>query len=231
MSAVAATIVVMAKECVPGRVKTRLHPPLTLEQAARVAAASLADTLDAAVASGLAVVVCADGDVSVPAGVASFPQVEGGLDERIGTAFDHVEGRVILIGMDTPHVDPNVLRALAAEWPDDVDAFFGPALDGGFWLLGLAELPEGRRGGRTRGDLVRGVPMSSAETGRVQRARLVSAGLGVADIDPLTDIDDLDSLRDVAARLPARGHLARLLPELGFDWVSVGADLERCDRS
>ena len=41
------TIVVIAKECLPGRVKTRLHPPLSLEQAAALAAASLDDTLGA----------------------------------------------------------------------------------------------------------------------------------------------------------------------------------------
>ena len=33
------TVVVICKEAVPGKVKTRLHPPLTLEQAAEVAAA------------------------------------------------------------------------------------------------------------------------------------------------------------------------------------------------
>lgn len=223
MSASAAIVVVMAKECVPGRVKTRLHPPLTLEQAAHVAAASLADTIDAAVASGLAVVVCADGDVPVPAGVGSFAQVDGGLDQRIAAAFDQVEGPVLLIGMDTPQADPSVLRALAVGWSDDVDAYFGAAPDGGFWLLGLADLPEGRRGGQTRGDLVRGVPMSSAETGRAQRARLVAAGLRVVDIDSLTDIDDLASLREVSARLPEDGHLAQLLPELGLAGVSVDA--------
>ena len=42
------TLIVIAKECVPGRVKTRLHPPFSLEQAAEIASACLADTLDAA---------------------------------------------------------------------------------------------------------------------------------------------------------------------------------------
>ena len=41
-------LVVIAKECLPGRVKTRLHPPFTMAEAAAIAAASLADTLAAA---------------------------------------------------------------------------------------------------------------------------------------------------------------------------------------
>jgi len=215
MSGGQTTIVVMAKECIPGRVKTRLHPPLSYEDAARVAAASLADTLAAVAVSGLPVVVCAQGHVDVEAGVGSIPQVEGGLDERIAAAFDAVEGRVLLVGMDTPQLDPHLLRRIAEEWPDDVDAFFGAAFDGGFWLLGLDDLPAGRLGGCTRGDLVRGVPMSTDRTGSDQRARLTDAWLRVVDVAPLTDIDDLASLREVSVEVPAGGCLARLLPELG----------------
>ncbi|WP_091227677.1 DUF2064 domain-containing protein [Microbacterium sp. 3J1] len=215
MSATTTTIVVMAKECLPGRVKTRLHPPLTLDDAARVAAASLADTLDTVVGTGLDVVVCAQGEVPVPAGVAVIPQVAGGLDERIAAAFDAVDGRVLLIGMDTPQCDPQLLVGIAADWPDDVDAFFGAAHDGGFWLLGLEGPRSERLVGLRRGDLVRGVPMSTAETGRRQRARLVDAGLRVAEVAALTDIDDLASLREVSRDLVPGGRLARLLPELG----------------
>lgn len=216
------TIVVMAKECVPGRVKTRLHPPFTLEDAARIAAASLADTLAAVGATGLPVVVCAQGEIALPAGFDSIPQVAGGLDDRIAAALDSCTGRVLLIGMDTPQVDPVLLRAFADEWSDDVDAWFGPAEDGGFWLLGLDDLPRERLGGRPRGDLVRGVPMSAPDTGLLQRERLVDAWLRIASAPPLTDIDDLASLREVSSVLPAGGHLARLLPHLGVD-LEAGA--------
>lgn len=216
MSAAEATIVVMAKECIPGRVKTRLHPPLSLDDAALVAAASLADTLSAVEATGLHVMVCAQGDVAVPAGMRSIPQVDGGLDERIGAALDACQGRVLLIGMDTPQVDPRMLRSFADAWPEGTDAWFGPATDGGFWLLGLEDLSPESLGGLRRGDLVRGVPMSSSETGCRQRERLEHAGLVIADAAPLTDIDDIASLREVAPLLPPTGRLARLLPELGI---------------
>jgi len=45
-----AQLLVLAKTPAPGRVKTRLCPPYTPEQAARIAAAALADTLDSVAA-------------------------------------------------------------------------------------------------------------------------------------------------------------------------------------
>ena len=64
-----AQLLVLAKTPVPGRVKTRLCPPCTPEQAARVAAAALADTL-AAVARTPAVRRClvVEGDHPAPPG-------------------------------------------------------------------------------------------------------------------------------------------------------------------
>ena len=47
----AAQVVVIAKEPIPGRVKTRLTPPFTPQQAAALAEAALADTLAAVAAA------------------------------------------------------------------------------------------------------------------------------------------------------------------------------------
>ena len=56
-------LIVLAKAPVPGRVKTRLCPPATPEQAASLAAAALADTLAAALRVPAAqVVVALDGE-------------------------------------------------------------------------------------------------------------------------------------------------------------------------
>ena len=75
-------IVVMVKAPVPGRVKTRLCPPLEPEQAAALALAALEDTLAAAAAcaAGRRVVVL-DGEPGawLPAGFEVLPQVEGPL--------------------------------------------------------------------------------------------------------------------------------------------------------
>lgn len=187
------TLVVIAKECLPGRAKTRLSPPLSLQQAADVAAASLADTLLAV--SGLITgdrILYFDGDAAnVPPEAASYtvvPQSAGGLDERLGFLFDLCTGPTMLIGMDTPQLTEELLNP-AFPWPDEVDAFFGPALDGGFWALGLRE-PDG--------SLVRGVPMSTESTGAAQLARLVEAGLTVRDLAALRDVDHIADALEVA---------------------------------
>lgn len=197
------TVVVMAKECVPGHVKTRLTPPFTPEVAAQIAAASLRDTMDTV--ERLPVqrrVLCMQGAAPADArGWDIVAQVGGGLDERIAAALDACAGKTVVIGMDTPQVTSDLLAPVLGSWPDDVDAWIGPATDGGFWLLALRE---------SRGDLVRGVPMSRDDTGDAQRERLVGAGLRVRELATLTDLDTAESLRDVLAATP-EGHLTRLL--------------------
>ncbi|MEU0969354.1 DUF2064 domain-containing protein, partial [Streptomyces sp. NPDC005917] len=163
------TLLVIAKEPRPGRVKTRLTPPFSPKQAAALAEASLADTLrTVADTPATRRVLALDGSPGpwLPAGFDVVPQCAGGLDERLAHAFAGCAGPTLLIGMDTPQVTPALLTVDFA----DCDAYFGPAEDGGFWALALAD-PDPQ--------LLRGVPMSTPETGAVQRRRLVAAGLRV----------------------------------------------------
>ena len=201
------TLIVIAKECVPGKVKTRLSPPLTLAQAAELAAASLDVTLAAALqVNASRRILYFDGNL-LPARSEHFeviPQATGGLDERIASIFDRCADPAVLIGMDTPQVTPELLAPAFAENAWETDAWFGPASDGGFWALGLAD---------PRGFLVRGVPMSRDDTGARQRARLESAGLTVRDLPVLTDVDTVQAARAVAAAVP-ESRFAKVLAEL-----------------
>ncbi|GGL05437.1 glycosyltransferase A (GT-A) superfamily protein (DUF2064 family) [Curtobacterium luteum] len=201
----AVTVAVVAKECLPGRVKTRLIPALGPEGAARVAAASLADTLATVRALPAARrILFFDGDV-VPDAAEGFhvlPQPGGDLDARLGTLFDAVQGPLLLVGMDTPQVRPADV-APVFENPER-DAWFGPAEDGGFWSLYMHD-PDG--------SLIRGVPMSRADTGAVQRARLVDAGLDVDDLVPLLDVDEIADADRVAALAPGSAFAAALTAE------------------
>jgi uncharacterized protein len=196
-------LIVIAKAPAPGRSKTRLCPPCTPEQAARLAEASLADTLRAVLATPAARrVVVLDGEPGawLPDGCEVVVQRGGGLDERLAHAFEDVGGPALLIGMDTPQVTPELLRD-AARRLHERDAVLGPAVDGGFWALGLTRLDR---------SLLLGVPMSVAHTGRVQRARLRAAGLRVGMLPALRDVDRIDDARAVAADAP-RGRFARAL--------------------
>ena len=188
------TLLVIAKQPLPGRVKTRLTPPFTPGQAAALAEASLADTLAVAARVPAARrVLVLDGEPGdwLPPGFAVVPQVAGGLDARLAAAFAGCSGPALLIGMDTPQLTPGLL-APALCW-DRHDAWFGPAADGGFWALGLA-VPDPA--------LLRGVPMSRPDTGRVQYERLTAAGLRVGRLPVLRDVDTADDARRVAASAP-----------------------------
>lgn len=203
------TLLVIAKEPVAGRVKTRLTPYYSPAEAASLAAAALADTL----AVGLSVparrrVLVLDGTPGswVPAGYEVAPQVAGGLDERLAAAFGLCDGPAFLVGMDTPQLSAALLAPAFADaaWRDR-DAFFGPAADGGFWGLGLAD--------PRRPELLRGVPMSTDRTGAVQRARLTEAGLRVHDLPVLRDVDTPQDADEVA-RLAPHTRFARTVGRL-----------------
>lgn len=207
----ATTLLVIAKEPVPGRVKTRLMPGYSPEEAATIAEAALADTLDTVrslpARRRLLVLEGRTGPWMPDSGFEVVPQSGGGLDERIASAFSLCSGPSLLIGMDTPQVTAGHLApALAPDAWERADAWFGASEDGGFWALGMAA-PDP--------DLVRGVPMSTSRTGSLQRARLVEAGLRVGDLDVLSDVD---TPQDAAA-------VARLVPRSRFGRV-VGSGRE-----
>ena len=190
------TAIVIAKQPRPGRVKTRLMPALTAEQAADVAAAALRDTLEAvALVPAEHFQLAFDGDATswLPAGWRCVAQPTGGLDVRLAAAFAAVRpGPAVLVGMDTPQ-----LRAdqLACWDPRTHGACLGLATDGGYWAIGLAE-PS------LAADALLGIPMSSEQTGAVQLARLRALGLEVALLDTLTDVDTVDTACEVARLVP-----------------------------
>jgi rSAM/selenodomain-associated transferase 1 len=200
-----AKLIVIAKTPRPGRCKTRLAPPLTLEGAARVARAALLDTL----AAGLACparqhVLALDGPHAawIPSEFRTIEQRGDGLDERLAAAFADAGTPALLIAMDTPQVTPALLaRALAALDAPGSDAVIGPALDGGYWAIGLR---------RSRPELFHGVAMSRPDTFDRQLARLRDAGLGARILPALRDVDRIDDARAVAALAPG-SRFARAL--------------------
>lgn len=190
------TLIVIAKEPRPGRVKTRLTPPYSPGQAAALAEAALADTLAAVAAAPAARrLLVLDGTPGpwLPPGFEVHPQAGGGLDVRLAAAFALADGPALLVGMDTPQLTPGLLRPRWSAY----DAWLGPAVDGGFWALGLrvprpALLPA----------LFHGVPMSTARTGSEQLSRLRAAGLRVGSLPVLRDVDTAVDAAAVAAQGP-----------------------------
>ncbi len=190
-----AALAVIAKAPVAGRCKTRLSPPLSAEEAAALAEAALADTLEAVASTEAArKVLILDGVPGpwLPDAVEVIPQRGGGLDERLANALADLAGAALIIGMDTPQVRPQILETALGHLRA-ADAVLGPAADGGYWAIGL-------RTSDPRALL--GVPMSTARTFRAQRARLHSLGLRVAELQPLSDVDTFADALAVARVAP-----------------------------
>lgn len=192
------TMIVIAKQPVPGRVKTRLVPPLDHADAARVAAGALHDSLDAVDRSpATSRVLAFDGD---PAGWCRHgwqvvAQPGGGLAERLVAAFDAAPAArpALLVGMDTPQLRP---VDLATFDPGRYDACLGPATDGGFWAIGFTDP-------RVAAAVIVGVPMSTDRTGAMQLERMRAHGLRVQLLGELTDVDTIAAADEVAAMVPA----------------------------
>ena len=208
-------ITIVAKAPVAGRVKTRLCPPCTFEQAADIAAAGLADTIDAIDAiPGIGQArrtLLLDGVAQrwMPDDYAIVPQRGDDLCERLRNGFADL-GPGVITGMETPHV-AHLLGAAATLVRNGTDVL-GLAEDGGYWAIGLSAATIERLD-----EVFDAVPMSTPTTGAIQLRRLRSVGARVELLASARDLDTIDDLYAVATagrpgRLPrvARNVIADL---------------------
>jgi glycosyltransferase A (GT-A) superfamily protein (DUF2064 family) len=204
-------LLVLAKVPEPGRVKTRLCPPLRDVEAADLAAAALLDTLAAVggVPGGRVVVALAGrlsaaarwSEVAAALGTVTTLEQHGpDLGHRLAAAHraaaDLLPGRPVLqLGMDTPQVEPALLAASAAPLRcGSVDAVLGPATDGGWWALGLRD--------PRAAVAIADVPTSRDDTGERTLHALRGAGLRVALLPELTDVDTVADVAVVSRAAP-----------------------------
>jgi len=201
-------LIVIAKAPTSGASKTRLCPPCSPAQAASLAEAALADTLEvvarAAIGVGGRPVLVLDGEPGVwlPREFDVVGQRGDGFDERLACAFDDVGAPAFLVGMDTPQITPGLIAgALGLMSGTAVDAVLGEAVDGGWWAIGLHEADE---------RVFLGVQMSVASTCAEQRARMLALGLSVAELPVLRDVDVFEDAVAVAAQAPSTRFAAAL---------------------
>jgi len=203
-------VLVLAKEPVPGRVKTRLCPPCTPAQAAALAYAAIEDTLDAVDASSAEKrTLVADGVMAVRRGWRIVPQCPGSLDARLAHAFATTaveDTATVLIGMDTPQVTPDLLDR-AARAGADADTALGLAEDGGWWALTLRN--------PAYAQLLRGIPTSRPDTGVRTLRRLRARGLRVIELPMLRDVDTAADAVEVARQRPGGRFAAAVGEHLG----------------
>lgn len=184
----------MVKEPRPGRVKTRLGRDIGMVQAAwwfrHQSTALIRRLRDPRWQIVLSVAPDREGMRSRcwPSDLARMPQGSGDLGLRMSRAMARIPvGRVCLVGADIPDLSrKHVARAFGALGSSDV--VFGPAEDGGFWLVGA------RHGGAVPIGLFNNVRWSGEHT--LNDAISSATGRRVALVDRLHDVD-------VAADLPA----------------------------
>jgi uncharacterized protein len=195
------TVILMLKQPRPGRVKTRLAADIGSVAAAwwfRHRALGLIRRLrDPRWRLVLAVAPDAEGLASRvwPRDLARIPQGKGDLGRRMRRLLRHVpDGPVCLIGADIPALNRgHVWRAFGALGRND--AVFGPATDGGYWLVGL------KRGEIAPRHMFERVRWSTSDTLADTIASVPD--LRMALVDRLQDVDTRDDLR---AAGPDRQH-------------------------
>lgn len=187
------TLVVMLKEPRPGRVKTRLGKDLGMTTAAwwfrHQVRGLLRRVRDKRWNVVLAVSPDREGMLSRvwPADLPRIPQGRGDLGDRMGRVFRTMPpGPVAIIGADIPRVNrARIAEAFAAL--GDHEAVFGPAPDGGYWLIGM------KRAAPVPGTMFNGVRWSSEHALADTMASL--AGLRIAQVATLRDVDTVADLR------------------------------------
>lgn len=139
---------VFARAPEPGRVKTRLIPLLGTTAAAELYTDLVIATLDKVTTAGLCPIdLWCSPDTGHPFfqacreryGVALYRQSQGNLGQRMSAAMAaglQRSAAVILVGTDIPSLQAGDIAAACAALTGEYDTVLGPALDGGYYLIG-----------------------------------------------------------------------------------------------
>lgn len=214
MSAVREILAVFARVPELGRVKTRLCPPLTADEALALHRALVEDTLDALGRlqrpSLTKLLLLSEPlkratDLSVPRGWSVGIQSPGGLGEKLASlfysSFRRGAERVVVLGSDSPTLPLEAVEE-AFEGLASRDVMIGPAEDGGYYLLGTRSyVPE----------LFQNVAWGTAEVFGQTLAALERAGLSHGLLIPWYDVDRSEDLVKLRQEI---GYLSRARPEL-----------------
>ena len=238
------TVLIVAKAPASGRSKTRLVPPLSPDQAAKLHEALLLDTLAAcrAEVDDVRILYAAADDAPALANLAPdielVPQSGRGLADalRLGIEQHVADGPVAIVSSDVPGLPPRSIAAAFSALAEGADIVLGPALDGGYWLIAMREPHD---------EPFRDIPWSTPAVLAVTRRRCQDAGLRVVELSPWRDVDTLVDLaflpqelerlqaprtaaflRDSATLIPAPPELELTTSELlaATPWRAVVSD-------
>jgi rSAM/selenodomain-associated transferase 1 len=192
---------IFAKQPLPGMVKTRLCPPLTPEQAADLYRVCLLETVTRMRSlAGCELAICYSGDedwfAATFSGVKLVPQCGGDLGERMARCLSDWLAAgyqaAALIGSDAPDLPlERIEQAFSALV--SADLVHGPAVDGGFYLVGEAT---------HHAQLFQEIPWSTGKVLEQTLAKATQLKLRSVLLEPWDDLDDLPALLRLVARTP-----------------------------
>jgi uncharacterized protein len=223
------SLVIFARAPIPGKVKTRLMPIYSAEEACAIHLALLGDVLEGALRAvgGRAAVTLAWSEPAdaaaalgdLPAGVRVATQSGGDLGERMALAIQSEiragRKRVVILGSDAPTLPGDHIAAAFAALRK-AEVVIGPSRDGGYYLIGMSRLHL---------PLFKNLRWGTGEVLGATRARLKKAGTSFVELGPWHDVDTPEDLGGLwkellhmkdrrGAAIPARTYrtLARLVP-------------------
>jgi uncharacterized protein len=197
-------LAIFAKTPRPGQVKTRLTPPLSPQQGADLYRCMLLDTATRVATLGIDTFIFYDGDKSFfteqLAGFQLLPQQGDDLGTRLERAFTVLESlgyrARAVIGSDAPDLPLGYILESFRLMENGSDAVFGPAEDGGYYLVAL-------RG--SYGSLFKDVPWSGPDVLGTSLLRASDSGLTAALLPAWYDVDGYDDLLRPGISDPANG--------------------------
>jgi rSAM/selenodomain-associated transferase 1 len=221
MSTVA--LAILCKTPIAGESKTRLSPPLDPTECAELSACFITDL------SNTIQTLIADGDVTgyavyTPKGSESqlrpllpptfemLPQCEGDFGARLIRGIDDLLARghagAILTNSDSPTLPRHILRAAVDAVRRGDNVVLGPAVDGGYTLVGVS---------RPHHHLFTGIPWSTDAVLKMTLEKAGEINLPAVLLDPWYDVDDAASYtmleQEFAGLRPAFGSAATPLQD------------------
>jgi uncharacterized protein len=201
-------IAAMAKASVPGRTKTRLVPPLSFEQAAQCNTAFVRDIAENILAAATETSVAgyiAYGptdaqpffQANLPPDIAlieaSHPSLGECLDHTIAHLFERGHRAAVVVNSDSPTLPTSLLLEAAEVLAQPGNrAVLGPALDGGYYLLGVKA--RHRR-------LFEDIAWSTQHVTRQTQERAAELRLPMHILPTWYDVDDVSALKMLVAEL------------------------------
>jgi rSAM/selenodomain-associated transferase 1 len=207
-------LVIFAKAPIPGQVKTRLCPPLTPDEAATVHGSFVIDTLERSRTAVAKYRLPVDRYLAcAPSSTLPFfkimeerqavrlldqegPDLGARMHRVFETLFSRNYRRVVIIGTDVPSL-PLERYQQAFDLLNRFDLALGPALDGGYYVIGLKQPAPA---------LFEDMPWSTDRVLALTKEKAASLGLSIGELAEWRDIDTIDDLNQLidASRLDAR---------------------------